>query len=61
MAKEQKETKPAEDAEIKVEAPAEIKADPDLVAAKIAAGLTKAQANAVALEQARHDAALAKK
>ena len=53
MAEKPKESKQAE--------PSEIKADPELVAAKIAAGLTKAQANAVALEQARHDAALAKK
>ncbi len=38
-----------------------IKADPDLVAAKIAAGLDKDQAEEVALAQAAHDAGLAKK
>lgn len=38
-----------------------IKADPELVAAKIAAGLDKDQAEEVALAQAAHDAALGKK
>jgi len=38
-----------------------IKANPELVAAKIAAGLDKDMAEEVALAQATHDAGLAKK
>lgn len=50
MAQKKEDTPPAK-------APTEIKADPELVKAKIAAGLRPEQAQAVALDQARHDAA----